>query len=82
MSETNAIFPNGDFNSNIDHGTLKCNENTPEIDIDQINEVLLHYKGKVEKLSTNHIFNNILIILLALLTIIMTIKLFIVYKLK
>lgn len=71
MSEENAIFANGEFNSNIPHGSLKCLESNYEPQIQIIKETIHEQQP-----------NTILIILLAIIIIIITIKLFLVYKLK
>jgi GR25 family glycosyltransferase involved in LPS biosynthesis len=73
MSDKNAVFNGGEFNSNIIHGNLKCMNN--EIKCPNL-------KIEVNNKNENSHFNNILICLLLLIVTIITIKLYFIYKLK
>ena len=78
MSDKNAVFHGGEFNSNIIHGNLKCmgESNTKELKCPNL---------KIEtnkENNENYIFNNILISLLLLIIVIITMKLYFIYNLK
>ena len=78
MSDINIIFPDGIFDTNISHGNLKC-INT---DINQEKDLKCEVNNNQEKDNSHYNFNIILTILLLIITIIISMKLFLIYNMK